>query len=210
MDDYPVSVEFNGKRYTRNPDAEQRSHQTYYLETSGRNRQYLHREVWRGAHPGQEIPPGWHVHHIDHNPFNNDPSNLEAVNTAEHGARHAGECSDAERANLDRIRPMAAAWHGSPEGIAWHSENGKRSWDGREYATRNCDCCGSEYRTPFGDRSRYCSRTCGNRVNDQSHRYQVRVPCPACGTEFWQSKYRPKPTACSSKCAWAVRRARAA
>lgn len=211
MDEPPVSVVFNGVRYTRNPDAEQRSHRVYYLETSGRKREYLHRAVWRAANPGRTIPKGWHVHHIDHDPFNNAPSNLEAISTVDHGARHAGECSDSERENLERIRPLASAWHGSPEGIEWHREHGKRSWDNREYRTLTCECCGVEYQTrKAGEHARFCSRTCGNRVNDQSHRYQVQVPCPVCGTEFWQSKYRPKPESCSNKCGSQIRRARAA
>lgn len=35
-------------------------------------------------------PKEWHVHHIDENPLNNEPSNLEVLTPEEHFARHAG------------------------------------------------------------------------------------------------------------------------
>lgn len=37
-----------------------------------------------------EIPAGMDVHHLDHNPANNDPSNLKAVTKSDHRRIHAG------------------------------------------------------------------------------------------------------------------------
>lgn len=45
-----------------------------------------HRLVWEAAHG--PIPPGYHVHHVDHDKFNNDLGNLECVSTKDHGDRH--------------------------------------------------------------------------------------------------------------------------
>lgn len=38
---------------------------------------------------GQVVPPGVHVHHIDHDRTNNDPSNLMLVTPSQHRALHA-------------------------------------------------------------------------------------------------------------------------
>lgn len=37
---------------------------------------------------GRKLQPHEQVHHKDHDRFNNDPSNLEVVSSAEHGMRH--------------------------------------------------------------------------------------------------------------------------
>lgn len=47
----------------------------------------IHRHVWEEANG--PIPDGWHVHHIDHDPLNNDLSNLVAMPAEEHRAHHA-------------------------------------------------------------------------------------------------------------------------
>lgn len=49
---------------------------------------YLHRDVYRDHHG--PIPDGYHVHHVDHDPDNNDPSNLAVISPSDH-ARHHGE-----------------------------------------------------------------------------------------------------------------------
>lgn len=38
---------------------------------------------------GRVVPPGIHVHHVDHDRTNNDPANLMLVTPAEHRALHA-------------------------------------------------------------------------------------------------------------------------
>ena len=110
-------------------------------------------------------------------------------------------------AHLERIRPLAAAWHSSPEGLRWHREHGRRDWGNREFVTRTCgrDGCGVEYETPFPDRARFCSTNCSRMVREQAHAYDVRVTC-ICGIEFWQNKYKHTPTTCSRICGQRLRR----
>lgn len=46
----------------------------------------LHREIYRKR--CGPIPPGYHIHHIDKNPKNNDPQNLIAVTEEFHATLH--------------------------------------------------------------------------------------------------------------------------
>lgn len=116
----------------------------------------------------------------------------------------------ARLAHLDRIRPLAAAWHSSPEGLKWHREHGRHDWGNRELTTRNCNRCGKEYETPFPDQSRFCSANCSRAVREAQGAYDIRVKCPVCGIEFSRSKYNKKkaPTTCSRICGQRLRRQR--
>jgi len=46
-----------------------------------------YRAVWEAYH-GQSIPDGWHIHHIDGNPLNNEIGNLMCVSERIHWAIH--------------------------------------------------------------------------------------------------------------------------
>lgn len=46
----------------------------------------IHRMVWEQAHG--PIPPGYIVHHVDHDKRNNDLSNLALMSRQEHSAHH--------------------------------------------------------------------------------------------------------------------------
>ena len=63
---------FQGNTYYRYPDSERISDRLYF-RNSGKGG-YLHRVVWRFYNGN--IPEGHQVHHIDHNPANNDIDNL--------------------------------------------------------------------------------------------------------------------------------------
>lgn len=198
---HPVSVEFNGVTYRRNPEAQQRSHRVYY---SARGHGYLHRAIWR--HHNGPIPKGGQIHHKDHDPFNNDPGNLVCVTSDEHAQEHAEEFRAQRRAHADRIRPLASEWHGSEEGRAWHSEHGRRTWEQRAPAGEStCNECGTPI-TVWFEGKQFCSSACSRRAADREQRYHHMVPCPVCGTEFAQSKYRARPAACSRKCGWVLRK----
>jgi len=44
--------------------------------------------VWLENHPGEEVPRGYVVHHLDGNKLNDVPENLECISLAAHVARH--------------------------------------------------------------------------------------------------------------------------
>jgi hypothetical protein len=216
VEEPPVSVVYRGITYKRNPGSNQRAHRVYYEAPRGSGFTSLHREIWKDTHPGEEIPPGWHVHHDDHDPFNNDPSNLVAVSPGEHAGEHPGEFGGMPLDHLERIRPLAAEWHRSSAGLAWHAENGRRAWENREpQHAKTCAICGTEFMA-FFDKSgraktedRYCSRRCVNRAREQ--KYLETVNCPICATEFRRDKYHPgKRRTCSRTCGAQLRKRRAA
>ena len=105
----------------------------------------LHRAVWEHYHG--PVPDGYHVHHIDGDRSNNDISNLACLPHSEHESYHAKQRDEYCRMHIERIRPLAAQWHGSDEGKAWHSERGKANWAMREDQTYTCDMCGNEFQS---------------------------------------------------------------
>ena len=77
-----------------------------------------------------EIPKGCQIHHIDFNSFNNDISNLVALQKREHQQLHMREkfCKmknmlKRAKEHLDRIRPLTKEWHASEDGSLAH-----RTW----------------------------------------------------------------------------------
>lgn len=195
------TVIFNGivfRRYASSP---------YYVPGMS-HRQHgvdsLHREIWKAAHG--PIPAGYHVHHVDHNPLNNDPANLVAMHPSEHWEHHAASLSPAQLACLrKRIRKAqvaAANWHGTKEGREWHRENAHATGFGRNgHHEKTCERCG----VAFIDRSdrgggRFCSGACkaafrrASRVDDEDR------SCAVCGSAFRVNRYATTRT-CSRECA---------
>ena len=115
--------------------------------------------------------------------------------------------SPAQRAHLERVRPLAWAWHETEEGQRWHSEHSRRNWDDPTYTTVTCKNCGRQFEAPVMAGARFCHANCSRQHRDAQHINEVEVPCPVCGELFWQSKYRPRPATCSRKCGATLRRA---
>lgn len=156
------SVEWNGVIWKRYPEAKKRNHRVYYQHHfNAGTPAYLHREIYK-AHHGS-IPEKGVIHHKDEDPSNNGIDNLECVTPAEHRKRHAGHCTDKMRANLAKLRDKAAAWHGSPEGLAWHSANAIRAYAKRSYNDHVCKTCAKVFQTRAKS-SMYCSPLCGSRA----------------------------------------------
>jgi len=210
-------IVFNGVKFRRYPESERDSDRRYYtpgIADRQRGVRRLHEEVWM-AHNGP-IPEGHHVHHKDHDHLNNDPSNLEALTEEEHHAHHTEErrasgfyTRPEQLEHLERIRPLAAPWHGSPEGLEWHRQHGKDvwaarpitkdAWEGREPAPRVCDQCGNEYWTRAMQDGRFCSNNCKSAwrraagVDDEDRN------CARCGTVFRINRYS-RTRNCSRSC----------
>lgn len=205
----PAEVIFKGHVYRRYPDSPRRSHRVYYQYHPTAGVRYLHRDIWLAAHPGEEIPEGWHVHHKDEDPFNNDPSNLVLLSPAVHSEVHPGDQSWEEENlldHLDRIRSLASEWHASEEGRAWHSAHGKATWEDRQpLGIRSCEICGTEFQA-WKDDARYCSRRCINRATER--RLRKTATCTVCGSEFTQDR-KGRSQSCSRKCGAQLRKLRA-
>ena len=192
---------FKGVKYVQRKDG--------YFSPQRKYGQTLHQAVWV-FHNGP-IPQGFCIHHKDENKENNDISNLECMSASDHNAlHHAGVCSPRKRENLDRIRPLTKAWHRSKAGRGWHSQHGKKCWEGREpLGTGTCLVCGKSFEFYF-EGKKFCSRRCSRKQLDDQGRYEKVAQCPICGADFVQNKYRAKPETCSRRCGASLKRERRA
>lgn len=150
---------YNGHRYRRYPESKHLHHQRYFHGTEPR-RGFLHRHVWEDTHG--PIPAGFDIHHIDEDTGNNDPLNLECLPKPDHKSLH-DRTWEGQQEHLEAQRLKAALWHASPEGLAWHSENGKAAWVDRETIAKQCECCGSAFEAYF-KRARFCTTACKQRA----------------------------------------------
>lgn len=207
----PVEVEYRGHVYRRYPESSRRKDRVYY-GSRARGRSFLHRDKWADANG--PIPRGWHIHHRDWDPFNNDLANLQCVSPKEHAELHATrERAERNRANLlANAIPAAVEWHRSPEGRAWHREHGARTWEGREPEhVFSCSECGVEVKSYFapGEGPRFCSKECSRRRIDREGRYLAEYECPVCGGGYWDRKWGARKQTCSRKCGAAWRKEKA-
>lgn len=206
-------VVYKGIPFRRYPDSPNYSDRQYYRPSSSyivRGVQSLHREMWADAYG--PIPDGCEIHHRDGNAGNNVLSNLECVPSGEHQRRHGAELTGEQREQLrqrmEHARKYASAWHGSPEGRAWHSALGKLAWANAEPTILVCEQCGKEFDTlAKHENVRFCSNNCKaawRRASGVDNEDRV---CAVCGKTFTVNKYRPT-RHCSRLCAGRARRAK--
>ncbi len=147
-------VELDGKIYRRYPQSP-RKHLRNYFSRSG---SFYHKDLWTKHHG--PVPDGCDIHHRDHNPCNNDIDNLECLPRAAHLAKHPDHNDTPEQfAHLARIRHLTKAWHSSPEGLAWHAENGRKAWDKRNPHALVCQCCGTAFTSLIAS-AKFCGKPC--------------------------------------------------
>ncbi len=166
-------IEFNGILFNRRPG------KRYFWGKGGALS--LHRAIW-AFHNGN-IPPGHDVHHKNGDWNDNSVENLECLTPREHASRHPGRGTfPGQREHLIRIREMAAEWHHSEEGRAWHREHAKRVGNNRISRTIKCSQCGKGFESKCYEKgNRFCSRRCSNEWKID------RLPaknCELCGKEF--------------------------
>lgn len=209
----PIELELDGRIYRRYPGCGRKNAERYYTCVSDNGFRVYHRDLWE-KHKGK-IPDGFHIHHADLNPFNNSIENYECLSPAEHAQRHVGGAhSEWSRQHINEVRALASEWHGSPAGIEWHREHGKRTWANREPEPNGeCANCQTPLLTYFADKKsrggkRYCSRKCHRAVADAQKRYTIEVICPVCTSPFKARKWGKRPETCSRLCGASLRRSR--
>ena len=198
----PIQVVYKGVTYKRNPGSDDWPKRVYYRAPRGSGRSYLHRDVFADTYGA--IPRGMHVHHKDHDPFNNNASNLALKTPKEHRQEHARKFDEARMEIFRRTTLAAAAqWHGSEQGIAWHRKQGRRSWENRETTTFMCPECNAEHEGHFPGREtarRYCSSACRQRADRRTRKYWEAATCLICSIDFERPKGNGRPETCSRAC----------
>lgn len=208
------TIVHNRVTYRRYPNANGHSERAYFTpngteRANGRKR--LHEEIWQEHNHGN-IPPGHHIHHIDGNPSNNDPSNLEAIPRHEHYKHHTEQRRNdpewIERWKQWQHAGQQAAreWHTSKDGRKWHSKHAKQAWEHREEQARTCEQCGNEYHTrATHKKERFCSGKCKSAWRRDSGVDNETRTCAWCGNDFVANKYSKTKT-CNRSCAGHLRR----
>lgn len=180
----------------------------YYLSQSTTNEgrkapKGLHVAIWE-FFSGKTVPQGFHIHHKDGNTFNNEFSNLECLSRSEH-CKKTNYKTERVKKHLDKVRPLASAWHRSEEGRSWHRQHAKERLP--TFYQCVCSLCGSifEAKSPNG---RFCSRKCETQYRWNYECYSVTKKCEICGQEFTSIEgggRKPRTTcsrACSRKLGW--------
>lgn len=197
------TVVFNGVKFRRYPDAKGRSDRVYFtpgIADKQRGIRRLHEEIWMAVHG--HIPPGAHIHHKDENPLNNVLENLECLPGPDHTRLHGlGVCSDRKRENLDAIRPLTKAWHGSEQGREWHRQHAHEVYAAMAETDLTCERCGETFRIKNlqASYSRFCSNACKSAWRRAAGLDDVDRICEICGTTYRANRYKKSKT-CSRAC----------
>lgn len=122
----------------------------------------------------------WNVHHKDWDKLNNNPDNLQLVTRAEHASIHRKgkkcpeelkhktrqkmlkrflnkEFREKNLNQLNKIRPLAIAWHKSKEGKERMKSVDTNAWKNKEKIETTCIVCGNKFMTHG---TKYCSDNC--------------------------------------------------
>ena len=93
------------------------------------------RNLWENFYQ-EKIPKGWHIHHIDGDPFNNDITNLQVCSPKEHWKIHF---TRGDQVALNGKFIQYATWHAETLGV--HSRtvrlrcaSSEDKWSGWYYA----------------------------------------------------------------------------
>lgn len=191
--------------FRRYPESIRRSDRVYFTPGAAdrsKGARRLHEEIWIEANGS--IPKGHHIHHVDHDPLNNEPANLACILAADHHRHHAESEESKERfaseewqAHLSKIRPLAAVWHSSPEGTEWHRRHGRDVAATRPLLAGTCEKCGDAFLSKKPER--FCSNKCKSAWRRSAGLDNIERQCEWCGDAFTVNKYS-KVKFCSRSC----------
>ena len=167
------TVLFDGKAYHRWPGHPQRHRRVYYWAHRGS----LHRAIWEKAHG--PIPAKHIVHHIDHDPLNNDLANLALMAPGEHANHHWAERKPEPRACEHCGKPYGSRTWAAERFCSNACKAAFRRASGADDELRNCSACGRAFSVNRYTKQRFCSQACA--PNGQYERPEIQFNCDGCG-----------------------------
>ena len=193
----PKIIEFNGVAYRLMGTGR------YYLSQSNSNQgrkhpRGLHVAIWE-FYSKKTVPRGWHVHHKDGNPHNNGYENLECLPAKEHRKIPKKIDRVAMGKNLERIRPLATAWHRSAVGRQWHREHARKIWEKSLRVGCLCCVCGGPFES-YHANAKFCSQRCERKKAVSEGRYRENRICFICQSKFSVDYKYGKVRTCSFRC----------
>ena len=187
----------------------------YHSGCHGKNanpERLLHRRIWT-EHNG-EIPSDHHIHHINKNWRDNRIENLECISRIDHQRMHMIErfqCPEFRKESLYQLniaQEKAKVWHASPDGIKWHSENGKNMWNNRISKEFVCKICGKQFFSKNRGKVFCCSLKCTTKLRNQKGKIKFESACRYCGKLFKHNNLigRIKNKGCSYSCSVLIKK----
>jgi hypothetical protein len=167
FDESQTKVKFKGLTYFRYPNSKVLRCKNYFKAMGNK---MLHLEIYKEFNG--PILEGYIVHHLDHNPLNNNPSNLVLVTRAEHNRIHNAE-RPSSTTNSEYARERLREFYHSQEGRALQAKRTAELWERRRANPgRKVTCvqCGTEFETRCTKPVHYCSNRCWQRGYNQARR----------------------------------------
>lgn len=211
--EHTETVIVDGVNFHRNPRAKSWPGKMYYRGTVNGKRVRLHIYLFK-KHFG-EIKRGYVVHHIDGDPLNNNPSNLESLPKGEHISHHtrltnqnpdilAKRCNGLSRALKSEGRKK---WVTSDAMKELGRRNAKYLHQDKRRVESICVVCGITHRAfPSPKGLKYCSNKCAAKSRRDSGVDDIESKCHHCGSVYKHSRFI-KRQFCSRDCAVIARRA---
>lgn len=204
----PVAVQIDDTHQKFNGIIYRRDKANHYQSTF-----HLHRAVYN--YYFGEIPAGYVIHHIDHNPENNDITNLQPLTKSEHQKIHSSKkhfatieqntflCPICGKSFIDTSHERIYC-SSSCSAIAYQNQR-RTELEGK---TLICKHCGKEFPATDTHNGCFCSGKCSSAFVRKN--YFIESTCPVCGKVFQNRQYDHPAKYCSSSCAakarWQKRR----
>ena len=185
------SIIYNNRKFTLGLQGK------YFFATISGVHTSLHRYKYRMEK--EEIPEGWHIHHIDGNCYNNEIDNLQAIDPKEHSKLHLPTEETLKKWQAAGIK-AAPVWHASDEGEKWHRQHyEKMKAQLHKKNKRDCIMCGKSFESIRKDGNAFCHNNCKSKWRRKNNPDYKMTNCLSCGIEFKTLKYRPNKY-CSKDC----------
>lgn len=190
-------IEFNGKLYTRFGKSK------YYERVEKDKKYYLHREIWK-FHNG-DVPPKYHIHHVDENTENNDITNLECLSPAMHGKITRYEQPKSSIKCIECGDTFKVINKTLAEYCSGKCFQARRRRFKNHLEDKVCEVCGQLYKRPKYTKGKSCSPKCRGILTwkkrsqqvDHGHKIYMRI-CQNC-QKAYEARH-PSSKYCCKKC----------